>query len=119
MDGRLRLSVEPDVATLQTVDDLVAGERARTREDAVDRGDAPSHQIRIEAQLRMARLVTCGEHRAEQPEQHAEILCGDHVKRAAHQPGPHNRAFLIERVRDVRPAQAGRSRPDAEGRGAQ
>ena len=67
----------------------------------------------------MPALLSCGDDPTEQAEHQAEVLGGDQMKRAAHQPGADDRSFVIDRPRDVRLAQTSGSRPDAKRRGAQ
>src|SRR5207244_405796 len=95
MDRCLRLGVELDILASQPIQELVTRQRAGVREDPSDRRDASGFESVVKAELSVPGGACPDKDRAQQLEQPPQVLRGNDVQRAAHQPCPNGRALLV------------------------
>ena len=119
MDRCLRLGIELDILASQPIQELVTRQRAGVREDPSDRSDASGFESVVKAELSVPGGARPDKDRAQQLEQPPQVLCGNDVQRAAHQPGPDDRALLVQRPVEVSHLDAAASRANPQPGGAQ
>ena len=89
------------VATLSQAGDLGSRFRFAAREDFPERFKAFRGGLVVQSHLTAAPAAGRGEDRPMQGEEPRYVLCRKQMKRAAHTPGPHDRAFAQASALDV------------------
>lgn len=109
VDGRLPLQTE--ALRREVGSNLGPRERPAARQRLPQRTDSADGRVLVQAQVRPPPAAASREHRAEQWEHPGQILGRQQVQRAAHSPGPHDRALLHPRPIHVSRQEIGCPRP--------
>ena len=104
-----------DAPVEQAPGQLGPGQRS-TGQDARQGVGDPLEQVRPQTQLLVAAADLRLDHRAEESEQPAQIVSGDHVQRAAHQPRTDHRWWRLHRGDHVVQHDLGGPRPHGQPR---
>ena len=115
----LGLRVKRDPPAAQSIDHLVSRQRAGARENLADRDNTAGSQVVVQSELRIPSGVRSDKDRAQQLNQPADVVTGDNVQGAAHEPTADDGPVVVERTFHVAGTETGAADTHAERRRAE